>query len=308
MKYIFTFLLSTLFIICYGQNIEEIIIPKGVTYNYCDAKTIEKAKKLISENLSDETKFTLIQNVLIVGPQLWNRYKDIKRLNEIEGGNTTFHVDNLEPKGKMTQDIKDAKKVWDEFRKEVKGEYNIRKANEEELNYYWSVISFDIDEPLLIVENKEHNYILNILKKDLKLMWLDEAPKSKGYKTYQNGNEVITVSKGEKETKLERIVLLSDDETLKKNTSVEELSLIVEKCSKIFETLFKNSTKEGKIMINFELTKKQNNIEFKVKDDVDLDIMKKFEKGINLEKFPNSKKDPIKFQILYKINSYNEKE
>lgn len=306
MKYKLTFLLSILFIICNGQNIEEIKIPKGVTYKYCEAKTIEEAKKLISENISDETKYTLSQDILIVGPQLWNRYKDIKRLNEIEGGNATFHVDNLELKGKITQDIKDAKKVWDEFRKEVKGEYKIRKANEEELKYYWSVISFDIEEPLLIVETKEHNYILNILKKDLKLMWLDEAPKSKGYKTYQNGKEITTVSKGEKETKLETLILLSDDETLKKNTSVEELSLIVDKCSNIFNELFKNSTKEGKIMIHFELTKKLNKIEFAVKDDVDLEIMKEFEKKINTEKFPNSKKDPIQFQILYKINSYNE--
>lgn len=306
MKYKLTLLLSTFFIICNGQNIEEIKIPKGITYKYCEAKTIEEAKKLISENISDETKYTLSQDILIVGPQLWNRYKDIKRLNEIEGGNATFHVDNLELKGKMTQDIKDAKKVWDEFRKEVKGEYKIRKANEEELKYYWSVISFDIEEPLLIVETKEHNYILNILKKDLKLMWLDEAPKSKGYKTYQNGKEITTVSKGEKETKLETLILLSDDETLRKNTSVEELSLIVDKCSNIFNELFKNSTKEGKIMIHFELTKKLNKIEFAVKDDVDLEIMKEFEKKINTEKFPNSKKDPIQFQILYKINSYNE--
>jgi hypothetical protein len=306
MKYIFTFLLLTLFIICTGQNIEKIKIPKGVTYNYCDAKTIEDAKKLVSENISDQTKFTLIQNILIVGPQLWNRYNDIKRLNEIEGGNTTFHVDNLELKGKMTQDISDAKKVWDEFRKEVKGEYKIRKANEEELNYYWSVISFDIEEPLLIVETKEHNYILNILKEDLKLMWIDEAPKSKGYKTYQNGQEVGTLSKGEKETKLESVILLSDDATLKKNTSAEDLSKIVVICSKIFQELFKSSTREGKIMIKFELNKNQNKIEFAVKDDIDLEIMKEFEKRINAEKFPNSKNDPIQFNILYKVNSYNE--
>jgi hypothetical protein len=308
MKYTLTFLLSTLLIICYGQEIEKIKIPKGITYNYCDAKTIEKAKKIISENISDSTKFTLTQSMLIVGPNLWSRFKEIKKLNEIEGGNTTFHVDNLELKGKMTQDPKDAMKVWDEFRKEVKGEYKIRKANEEELNYYWSVISFDIDEPLLIVETNEHNYILNILKKDLKLMWLDEAPKSKGYKTYENGKEVTTISKGEKETKLERLVLLSDDETLKKNTSVEELTLIVKECTKIFDSLFKNSSKEGKILVQFELTKKQNNIAFAVKGDVDSELLEEFEKQLNSKKFPNSKKDPIKFQILYKVNSYNETE
>lgn len=308
MRQFLVFILSSLYVISYGQDIEKITIPQGVVYNYCDNKTVEKAKKLISENISDSTKFTLTQNVLIVGPQLWNRYKCIKKLNEIEGGNTTFHVDNLELKGKMTQDLNDAKKVWDEFRKEIKGEYKIRKANEAELTYYWSVISFDIDEPLLIVETKEHNYILNILKKDLKLMWLDEAPRAKSYVTYQNGEEIKTVSKGEKETKLESIIFLSDDETLKKNTSVEDLSKIVDKCSKIFEELFKRSTKEGKIMLKFELDKKQNKIEFAVKDDVDLDIMKEFEKRINAEKFPNTKNAPIQFQILYKINSYNETE
>ena len=308
MKNIFTLLFSTIFIFCQAQNIEKITIPKGVTYNYCDSKTIEKAKKLISENIADSTQFSLSQKFLIVGPQLWNRFKDIKKLNEIEGGNTTFLVDDLELKGKTTQDVTDSKKVWNEFRKEIKGDYKIRKANEQELLYYWSVISFDIDEPLLIVETKEHNYILNILKKDLKLMWLDEAPKSKGYKAYKNGNELTTFSKGKKETKLERLVLLTDDATLKNNSSVEKLSSIIDKCSKIFETLFKTSTKEGKIMIQFELTDKQNNIEFAVKDDVDLELMKEFEKQVNLENFPKSKKDPIKFQIVFKINSFDETE
>ena len=77
----------------------------------------------------------------------------------------------------MTQDISDKKKVWTEFRKEIYGhDYIIRKLKENELQYYWAIISFDIDEPLLIVETKDHKYILNILKDSMKLMWLDEAP------------------------------------------------------------------------------------------------------------------------------------
>ena len=81
----------------------------------------------------------------------------------------SFHVDDLILEGKMSQDINDSKIIWNEFRKEITENYIIRKANEQELRYYWSVISFDIDEPLLIVETKNHNYILNVLKKDLKL-------------------------------------------------------------------------------------------------------------------------------------------
>jgi hypothetical protein len=115
--------------------------------------------------------------MLIVGPVLWNRFKNIGILQNIEGGNTTLHVDKNTLSGKMTQDIIDTKKVISEFRKEINGKtFTIRKLNEKELQYYWAIISFDIDEPLLIVETNEHKYILNILKDSLKLMWLDEAP------------------------------------------------------------------------------------------------------------------------------------
>lgn len=306
MKYLFTSLLLTTLSYVNAQEIEKIAIPAGVTYNYCDAQTIENAKKLIAENLADNDKFTLSDKILIVGPQLWNRFKNIEKLNSIEGGNTTFHVDKLELSGKMTQDVKDTRKVWEELRKEVKDQYKIRKANETELKYYWSVISFDIDEPLLIIETKEHNYILNILKKDMKLMWLDEAPRSKKYVSYKNGEEVTSVSKGQKETKLETVILLTEDEILKANSSVEDISAIINKCTAIFDELFKFSIKEGKIMIKFELFEKTNKIEFAVKDDVDLELMKEFEKRINAAKFPNSKKDPIQLQIIFKINSYNE--
>lgn len=60
--------------------------------------------------------------------------------------------------------------------------------------------------------------------------------------------------------------------------------------------------------MEFELQKKKNQIQFAVKDDIDLDIMKEFEKKVNSEKYPNSKEDPIKIQLIYKINSYNDTE
>jgi hypothetical protein len=41
---------------------------------------------------------------------------------------------------------------------------------------YWSVISFDIEEPLVIIETTQERYILNINPKTMKLIWLDQAP------------------------------------------------------------------------------------------------------------------------------------
>lgn len=298
----------------FAQKVEKITVPKGIVYKYCDVKTLEKAKKLIAQNLSEANNYELLQNNLIIGPILWKSLKENDKIKNIEKGKVEFHVDDLILEGKMSQDVSDSKIIWDEFKKEISNDYIIRKANEFELQYYWSVISFDIEEPLLILETKNHNYILNMLKKDLKLMWLDEAPKSidlikqKDWVTYQNGEEVDSLSKGIKESKLEKIILLNSDSELKENTSVEDLGEIIDKTSAIFNELFKKSEKSGKIMLTFELKNKNNTIEFAVKDDVDLDLMKEFEKRINSEKFPNSKKDPIKFQVIFKINSFDDTE
>ena len=126
------------------------------------------------------------------------------------------------------------------------------------------------------------------------------------FKTYQNGNEVDSVSKGIKETKLEKVVFLSGDKELKENSSIEDIKLLTSKTNTIFNELFKDSKKPGKIMIQFELLKEKNEIKFAVRDDLDLAIMKEFEKRVLNEKYPNSKKNPIKLQLIYKVYSLND--
>ncbi|MFQ6599368.1 hypothetical protein [Flavobacterium sp. C3NV] len=294
-----------------AQKTENITIPKGVVYKYADAKLIEKAKKLIENNLSANSDYKILQNNLVIGPELWRKFKDNQKIQKVEGKAIQFHVDDTILDGKMSQDIAGSKIIWDEFRNEISQDYIIRKANENELKYYWSVISFDIEEPLLIVESKGNNYILNLLKKDLKLLWLDKAPDQNNtsqvaYKQYQNGKEIDSVYKGKKETSLEKIMLLNSDEELAANISFEDIELLIKKTDEIFNELFKNSLKSGKLMVEFELKKKKNEIIYAVKDDLDLDIMKIFEQRVNSEKYPNSKKDPIKLRLLYKVNSFNE--
>jgi hypothetical protein len=61
-------------------------------------------------------------------------------------------------------------------------------------------------------------------------------------------------------------------------------------------------------MVHFELNPKVNAIQFSIKGDVDLEIMKEFERRINNEIFPNSKKDTITLQFIYKINSFDDTE
>lgn len=177
MKTIITTCFILLAAATYGQTEEKIKIPKGIVYNYCDPAIVDKAKEIIKADLSDTGEFKLSGDMLIVGPVLWRRFKDISELKNIPGGNVEFHVDKNILTGKMTQKADDTRKVWKALQAEINSQpYVIRKLNEKELVYYWSVISFDIDEPLLIVETKEHKYILNILKEKMTLLWLDEAP------------------------------------------------------------------------------------------------------------------------------------
>jgi len=308
----------------FSQNIEKIKIPQGVVYNYCTNDLNNVAIKNIKSSLEQNDNYSIIQANLTIGKQLWSRFRNIETLKAIKTGkDVIFHIDNIEVEGKMYQNTEDSKLVWNELRKEITENYVIRKANEVELKYYWSAIAFDIEEPLFILETQKHNYILNLSKNDLKLFWLDELPanltyynpieKNKyvaesGFKTYRNGKEVSKDTIQEKATKLEKVVFLSSNQDLEENTSIEDIKLVLDKTNSIFEKLFKDSQKSGKIMVQFELGKKKNIITFAVRDDLDLDIMKEFEKMVNNEKYPNTKKKTIKLQFIYKVNSYSDKE
>lgn len=41
------------------------------------------------------------------------------------------------------------------------GSFTIRKPNPTELKIYWAFISFDIEEPIFIIESKSHKFIVN---------------------------------------------------------------------------------------------------------------------------------------------------
>ena len=316
------FILCLMINFAFAQNIEKIKIPQGVVYNYCTDDLNNEAIKNIKSCLGQNDNYSIIQANLTIGNQLWSRFRNIETLKAIKTGKKViFHIDNTEVEGKMYENTEDSKLVWNELRKEITENYVIRKANEVELKYYWSTIAFDIEEPLFILETQKHNYILNLSKNELKLYWLDELPlnlsyynpidKNKyvaesGFKTYRNGKEVSKDTIQEKATKLEKVVFLSSNQDLEENTSLEDIKLVMDKTNSIFEKLFKDSQKSGKIMVQFELGKKKNIITFAVRDDLDLDIMKEFEKMVNNEKYPNTRKKTIKLQLIYKVNSYSD--
>lgn len=160
-----------------GQKVDSVAIPRGVVYKYTEPAAVEKAKQFIEQELTGTPTYELEKGVAFIGPALWSGYKRITTLAEIKGGDVTINFNKEKLSAKSTQTRDDFKKIWDQVRAEVKDKpLKIRKATSKELQYYWSVISFDIDEPLLIAEIPEHRYILNLSPKDLNIVWLDEVP------------------------------------------------------------------------------------------------------------------------------------
>ena len=127
-----------------------------------------------------------------------------------------------------------------------------------------------------------------------------------GYKTYVNGEQVDSLPPSIRETKLEKMVLLSSNEDLEASTSVDDLKTIAYRTSELFMGLFGDSKKSGKLMIQFELTKEKNDIQFAVRDDLDLELMKTFEEKMKSERFPHAKTVPVKFQLIYKVNDFDD--
>lgn len=157
---------------------EKIDVPAGVAYKYCKPKLYLRAKELVRAELMEETTYALCNRSMFVGPVLWTRFSKIDALSKIEGGNVSLHVDQLVLKAKLTQSLDDTKKIWSQIRSEVEGKnITLRKATAAELEYYWSVIAYDIEEPLIIAEMVEHTYIIDLSPKTLKLIWLDEVPR-----------------------------------------------------------------------------------------------------------------------------------
>jgi hypothetical protein len=136
MKIAFLALMLTLALNTLGQQVD---IPKGIVYKYCDSTINEKAKLLVEKELSSSRNYSLNGGIVFIGPVLWSRYKNETTLNGIKGGDmTVLGYDKKKPSGKITQNKEDFKLVWDHLQEEVsKGDFKLRKATPSELKYYW---------------------------------------------------------------------------------------------------------------------------------------------------------------------------
>jgi len=126
--------------------------------------------------------YSLFDQYFIVGPILWKKIKNDNNIKKIDGGNVTLNlpvynqlgniIEKRSVEAKMIQDKTDFKIVWnlimDFF---TSPDINFRALNDKEKQYYWSVINYNIEEPIFIAEQGVVKILIDT--NDEKVIWLD---------------------------------------------------------------------------------------------------------------------------------------
>lgn len=153
-----------------GQTNNDVAIPDGVVYKKTTNAINEQAKKAILNELKNST-YTFFDKLLYCGPNFWDHYKSNPKIGAIEKGNIDFQVPQPDGKiiiknGKLIQNKDDYRIIWEQIVKDFNSpNLTIRKLNTDELKYYWSIIFFDIEEPIFVIENTKLKIILDLNEK-----------------------------------------------------------------------------------------------------------------------------------------------
>lgn len=188
-----SYLISIFFVLvvsCHAA-VDSLIIPEGVRYrraseNVNDA-ALQNLNKWYRPDLARaDISRLFLDSVLICGPFLWKELSHDESLAKLEYGRMSFHMPIVDSVGKITQMNKAEGKLfqspeeqwifWRAFQKRTEfADLKIRRLAPEELAAFWSMIPFDIEEPIFIVESPSNKTLVLFTGSDNpRIMWIDE--------------------------------------------------------------------------------------------------------------------------------------
>ena len=158
-------------------------VPSGVNYKKASPEVNAKAKAALEQALANPAMPTgLLSDTISCGPILWN---DLKVEQEILSKDSTPVVlflsipEPLQAQGRGLRTQEQRERFWGmmlakhpDLRKGI-----VRIASAKEIQYFWTTIPFDIEEPFLAIETPSSVFIVNLrMEKDLPvLFWIDRV-------------------------------------------------------------------------------------------------------------------------------------
>lgn len=155
-------------------------IPKGVRYKNTTDETNNRAKTLLEQMLSKPAseigiEDTFGKDAVMCGPFVWEAVGDAKSFNGATPVNLIVNGKVIQGRG--IKDPEQKRLLWKRLLELLssKGQATVRKANADEISFYWAMIPFDIEEPLLIADYGKDKLLVNFVVKDGRpqLFWID---------------------------------------------------------------------------------------------------------------------------------------
>ena len=139
-----------------------------------------KLERALSIKAADIKADDLFAEAVVCGPLLWETLKDQTGKELQESLPLSFIMSIPRPttkEGRSFLKPEQKQSFWNYFMDKVKGNnsVSVRRASKPEVDYYWSTISFNIEEPLYVVDMGERKVLFNFLVKngEPKIFWMD---------------------------------------------------------------------------------------------------------------------------------------
>lgn len=164
--------------LCFSQE-----IPKGVNYKNTSPEINTKAKAALEAAIhSKDVPKDIFGDNISCGPTLWNDLKDQQA--ELSKDSTPLTIflslpDPFKVEGRGLRTPKQEQLFW----KDVLAKFpelqtgTVRPAHAKEIQYFWTTIPFDIEEPFFAIETPHSVFIVNMLVKggNPTLFWMDRV-------------------------------------------------------------------------------------------------------------------------------------
>lgn len=145
-----------------------------------NSKARSKLEKVLSAKGTETNAEVLFADSVVCGPLLWERLRS-QAGKELQESLQVSFIMSI-PR-KVTREGRNFSKpiqkqlFWNLFMDGIKGKSStlVRRASKPELEYYWSTISFNIEEPLFVVDIGELKVLMCFVVKEgeTRLFWMD---------------------------------------------------------------------------------------------------------------------------------------
>ncbi len=158
-------------------------VPSGVNYKKAMSEVNAKAQAVLQQALANPASASVfLGGVISCGPTLWNDLKDHQEQLRKDSTPVTMMLSVPEPlqaegRGFRTQEQREA--FWNVVLAKFPALRTgvIRPARANEIQYFWTTIPFDIEEPFFAIETPDAVFIANIRDENgmITLFWFDRV-------------------------------------------------------------------------------------------------------------------------------------